>query len=37
MEYPGDAFHTFMDLDSVIYLAVNGKLLRVRNDMGVSD
>ncbi len=24
MEYPSDAFHTFMDLDSVIYLAVNG-------------
>ncbi len=24
MEYPGDAFHTFLDLDSVIYLAVNG-------------
>ncbi len=24
MEYPGDAFHTCMDLDSVIYLAVNG-------------
>ncbi len=24
MEYPGDAFHTFMDLDSAIYLAVNG-------------
>ncbi len=24
MEYSGDAFHTFMDLDSVIYLAVNG-------------
>ncbi len=24
MEYPGDALHTFMDLDSVIYLAVNG-------------
>ncbi len=23
MEYHGDAFHTFMDLDSVIYLAVN--------------
>ncbi len=26
MEYPGDAFHTFLDLDSVIYLAVNGKV-----------
>ncbi len=24
MEYPGDAFHTFLDLDSVNYLAVNG-------------
>ncbi len=24
MEYAGDAFHTLMDLDSVIYLAVNG-------------
>ncbi len=24
MEYSGDVFHTFMDLDSVIYLAVNG-------------
>ncbi len=24
MEYPGDAFHTFLDLDSGIYLAVNG-------------
>ncbi len=24
MEYSDDAFHTFMDLDSVIYLAVNG-------------
>ncbi len=24
MEYPGDAFHTFLGLDSVIYLAVNG-------------
>ncbi len=24
MEYPGDAFHTFLDLDSVIYLEVNG-------------
>ncbi len=24
MEYPGDAFHTFLDLDSAIYLAVNG-------------
>ncbi len=23
MEYPGDAFHTFLDLDSVNYLAVN--------------
>ncbi len=24
MDLPGDAFHTFLDLDSVIYLAVNG-------------
>ncbi len=24
MEYPGDAFHTFLGLGSVIYLAVNG-------------
>ncbi len=24
MEYAGDAFHTLMDLDSAIYLAVNG-------------
>ncbi len=24
MDYSGDAFHTFMDLDSAIYLAVNG-------------
>ncbi len=24
MEYSGDVFHTFMDLDSAIYLAVNG-------------
>ncbi len=24
MEYFGDVFHTFLDLDSVIYLAVNG-------------
>ncbi len=24
MEYPGDTFHTFLGLDSVIYLAVNG-------------
>ncbi len=24
MEYSGDAFHTFLDLDTVIYLAVNG-------------
>ncbi len=23
-EYPDDAIHTFMDLDSAIYLAVNG-------------
>ncbi len=24
MNYPGDAFHTFLDLNNVIYLAVNG-------------
>ncbi len=24
MEYPGDAFHTFLGLDSAIYKAVNG-------------
>ncbi len=24
MDYDGNAFHTFLDLDSVIYLAVNG-------------
>ncbi len=24
MEYPGDTFHTFLDLDSVLYLAVDG-------------
>ncbi len=24
MKYSGDAFHTFMDFDSAIYLAVNG-------------
>ncbi len=24
MEYPDDAFHTFLGLDSGIYLAVNG-------------
>ncbi len=29
MDYPGDAFHTFMDLDSVIYLAVNGTVTLV--------
>ncbi len=48
MDYFDDVFHTFLGLDSVIYLAVNGtvtrlpvfiqkKLLRVWNDMGVSD
>ncbi len=26
MEYSGDAFHTFLDLDSVIYLAVDGTI-----------
>ncbi len=29
MEYPGDIFHTFLDLDSVIYLAVNGTVTNV--------
>ncbi len=24
MVYPGDAFHIFLDINSVIYLAVNG-------------
>ncbi len=24
MDYPGDAFHAFLDLNSGIYLAVNG-------------
>ncbi len=24
MDYPGDAFHTLLNLNSVIYLAVNG-------------
>ncbi len=24
MDYPGDAFHTFLNLDAVIFLAVNG-------------
>ncbi len=24
MEYSGDAFHTFLDFDSAIYLTVNG-------------
>ncbi len=24
MDYPSDAFHTFLNLNSVIYLAVNG-------------
>ncbi len=24
MEYSDDAFHTFLDLDSAIYMAVNG-------------
>ncbi len=24
MEYPGDSFHSFMNLDSGIYLAVDG-------------
>ncbi len=30
MEYPDDAFHTFLCLDSVNYLAVNGTVTRVR-------
>ncbi len=29
MEYSGDAFHTFLDLDSAIYLAVNGTVTRL--------
>ncbi len=45
MEYPGDAFHTFLDLDSVIYFAVNGTvtslLVLIQNiwgyDMGASE
>ncbi len=24
MDFPGDAFHSFLDLDSGFYLAVNG-------------
>ncbi len=27
MEYADDAFHTFLDLDSAIYLAVNGTVI----------
>ncbi len=26
MEYSGDAFHSFLNLDSIIYLAVNGTI-----------
>ncbi len=29
MEYSDDAFHTFLDLDSVIYLSVNGTVARL--------
>ncbi len=29
MEYPGDAFHTFLDLDSVFYFTVNGTVTRL--------
>ncbi len=28
MDYPDDAFHPFMDLDSVIYYAANGTAFR---------
>ncbi len=31
MEYFDDAFHTFLDLDSVIYLAVNGFSFFIQN------
>ncbi len=39
MDSSDDAFHTFLGLDRVIYLAVNGtiKLLQVWNDMRVSE
>ncbi len=29
MEYSDDVFHTFLDLNSVIYLAVNGTVTRL--------
>ncbi len=29
MEFSGDVFHTFLNLDSVIYLAVNGTVTSV--------
>ncbi len=31
MEYPGDAFHTFMDIDSAIYLAVTSLPVFIQN------
>ncbi len=31
MEYSGDVFHTFLDLDSVIYSAVNGTVTKYFN------
>ncbi len=36
MEYAGDAFHTFMDLDSAIYLAVNGTVTNLRFSSKIS-
>ncbi len=32
MEYPDDAFHTVLDLDSVIYSAVNGTVTNLVSD-----
>ncbi len=32
MEYPGHAFHTVLDLDSVIYSAVNGTVTNLVSD-----
>ncbi len=32
MEYPGDAFHIFLDLDSEIHLAVNGTVYKYHFD-----
>ncbi len=29
MDYPGDAFDTFLDLDSITYLAVNGTVTSI--------